>query len=162
MSDTPRVDAELEKSHLQLDRAFASIAMLAFQLELELAAHKRIAELETARVTVEMFGNIKAGIEMLEDIRKKDNDRHAKLIETMAEKDKRIAELEQVSAAGVKDAERYRWIREPLNNGYHLNGPEGIGKFEVSQKTRDGQENYHRCEYLDAAIDAAMSKGVQS
>jgi hypothetical protein len=63
--------------------------------------------------------------------------------------------------ADARDAARYRWIRSGEHNGFHLTGPGCIGNFEVKQKTRDGEARYHHGEYLDRAIDAAISKEQQ-
>jgi hypothetical protein len=63
----------------------------------------------------------------------------------------------QLSDETVKDAERYRWIRNrALGNGFNFDTPEGIGRFEVKQKTHKGQATYWQGDRLDAAIDEAM------
>jgi hypothetical protein len=67
-----------------------------------------------------------------------------------------LALLDEVEALR-KDAGRYRHIRDGEHNGYLLNGPRGIGNFQVSQKVRDGEGRFHHGLYLDAAIDAAMA-----
>lgn len=78
----------------------------------------------------------------------------------------KVAEREPVAQASAApdalDAARYRWIRDTENNGYHLNGPTGVGKFHTSQKTRDGEGLYYFGDSLDKAIDAARLAATES
>lgn len=55
--------------------------------------------------------------------------------------------------ADARDARRYRVLRSPKFNGFPGEGQEGIGLFQVSQKTGPSETEYLGEAWLDEAVD---------
>jgi septal ring factor EnvC (AmiA/AmiB activator) len=137
MSDTPRVEAEIERAFSYPagtdDRAFTkAVTLLARQLERELAEAR--AQIDVA---VDRVANLFANLARLEaELAEKEREHHA-TIDAAGELQEKLARAEAERDAAVKDAERYRYMR---------------------QRMRDGNvwQPINRAERLDEHIDAAL------
>jgi len=72
------------------------------------------------------------------------------------------SEVKAENEALIKDAERYRCLRDlQIGNGFRFDSHDGIGRFEVKQKTAKGQATYLGVERLDKAIDEFLKPSEQ-
>jgi hypothetical protein len=70
----------------------------------------------------------------------------------------KVKQLQAENEALRKDAERYQCLRnQEISNGFQFDTPDGIGRFEVIQKTDKGVATYFGGERLDKAIDEFLA-----
>jgi chromosome segregation ATPase len=146
MSDTPRVEAEIERAFSYPagtdDRAFTkAVTLLARQLERELAEAR--AQIDVA---VDRVANLFANLARLEaELAEKEREHHA-TIDAAGELQEKLARAEAERDAAVKDAERWRAVRAG-----------NAGEWVVARWDRQSQQWMHAYDAAaDLAIDAAL------